>query len=153
VLVLVAITFYQMSQLGSLKADIERANQRAAMLRDDIRVVDALTDVKEKIHRRISAVRKTRPSSLRLGEILEDVARNIPEFVWLEQFREQPLETKEASGKQAAGRTRRRTRRRPKRLRGTQERRQRETSRSELCFHAQRSGRDHDQDDALGIFR
>jgi Tfp pilus assembly protein PilN len=88
VLVLVAITFYQMSQLGSLKADIERANQRAAMLRDDIRVVDALTDVKDKIHRRISAVERLDRHRSAWVRILEDVARNIPEFVWLEQFRE-----------------------------------------------------------------
>ena len=99
VLVLVAITFYQMSQLGSLKADIERANQRAAMLRDDIRVVDALTDVKDKIHRRISAVEKLDRHRSAWVRILEEVSRNIPEFVWLDQFREQPLDAKEPAGK------------------------------------------------------
>ena len=99
VCVLVAITFYQMSQLGSLKADIERANQRAAMLRDDIRVVDALTDVKDKIHRRISAVEKLDRHRSAWVRILEEVSRNIPEFVWLDQFREQPLEAKEPAEK------------------------------------------------------
>ncbi len=99
VLMLAAITFYQMSQLGSLKSDIERANQRAEMLRDDIRVVDALTDVKDKIHRRISAVEKLDRHRSAWVRILEEVSRNMPEFVWLDQFREQPLDAKEPAEK------------------------------------------------------
>lgn len=92
VVVLVAITFYQMSQISSLKSDIERANQRALMLREDIRMVDALTDVKDKIHQRISAVEKLDRHRSAWVRILEDVSLNIPEFVWLDQFKEVPLE-------------------------------------------------------------
>ena len=92
VVVLVAITFYQMSQISSLKSDIERANQRALMLREDIRMVDALTDVKGKIHQRISAVEKLDRHRSAWVRILEDVSLNIPEFVWLDQFKEVPLE-------------------------------------------------------------
>lgn len=101
VLVLVAITFYQMSQLGGLKADIERANQRAALLRDDIRVVDALTDVKEKIQRRISAVEKLDRHRSAWVRILEDVSRNLPEFVWLDELKEKPIETPKTTKKDA----------------------------------------------------
>ena len=90
--VLVAITFYQISQISSLKSDIERANQRAQMLREDIRLVDALTDVKEKIHRRISAVEKLDRHRSAWVRILEDVSQNVPEFVWLDQLREVPPE-------------------------------------------------------------
>lgn len=92
VVVLVAITFYQISQISSLKSDIERANQRALMLREDIRMVDALTDVKDKIHQRISAVEKLDRHRSAWVRILEDVSINIPEFVWLDQFKEVPLE-------------------------------------------------------------
>jgi Tfp pilus assembly protein PilN len=90
-----------MSQLGSLKADIERANQRAAMLREDIRIVDALTDVKDKIHRRISAVERLDRHRSAWVRILEEVSRNMPEFVWLDEFREKPLETPKAGKKDA----------------------------------------------------
>lgn len=100
VLVLVAITFYQMSQLGGLKADIERADQRAGLLRDDIRVVDALTDVKEKIQRRISAVEKLDRHRSAWVRILEDVSRNLPEFVWLDEFKEKSLETPKSTKKE-----------------------------------------------------
>ena len=58
VVLLVVITFYQMSQLNRLETGIEKANQRASMLKDDIRVVDALVDVKDKIHRRMTAVER-----------------------------------------------------------------------------------------------
>jgi Tfp pilus assembly protein PilN len=92
VVVLVAITFYQISQLSSLKSDIERAHQRAQMLREDIRLVDALTDVKEKIHQRINAVEKLDRHRSAWVRILEDVSLNVPEFVWLDQFKEVPLE-------------------------------------------------------------
>jgi Tfp pilus assembly protein PilN len=88
VLVLIAITFYQIQQLSSLRSDMERANQRAVMLRDDIRLVDALTDVKDKIQQRISAVEKLDRHRSAWVRILEDVSRNVPEFVWLDEFKE-----------------------------------------------------------------
>ena len=91
VVVLVAITFYQISQVNSLKSDIERANQRASMLREDIRVVDALSDVKDKIHRRINGVEKLDRHRSAWVRILEDISRNTPEFVWLEGFKELPV--------------------------------------------------------------
>jgi len=95
VVVLIAITFYQMSQLSGLKSDIERANQRAAMLREDIRVVDALIDVKNKVHRRINGVEKLDRYRSAWVRILEDISRNTPEFVWLDEFKELPLEIPE----------------------------------------------------------
>ena len=94
VVILVAITFYQMHQLSTLKANIERANQRAAMLRSDIKVVDALMDVKSKIHRRIEAVEKLDRYRSTWVRILEDVAKNVPEFVWISKFEEIPPEPK-----------------------------------------------------------
>ena len=88
VVVLIAITFYQMSQLSDLKTKIEQANQRASLLRQDIRLVDALMDVKQKIHDRIDAVEKLDRHRSAWVRILEDVSRNTPEFVWLDKFEE-----------------------------------------------------------------
>lgn len=93
VLGFIAITFWQMQQLGRLESDIERANQRAEMLRDDIRVVDGLTDVKNKITKRIEAVERLDRHRTAWVRILEDVSRNVPEFVWLDEFKEVSLET------------------------------------------------------------
>ena len=58
VLMLAGITLYQVYQLRNLETNIERANQRAAMLQRDIRLVDALTDVKQKVQERMTAVER-----------------------------------------------------------------------------------------------
>lgn len=90
IVVLLAITWYQMHQLSGLKADIERANQRSSMLREDIRMVDGLMDIKNKIHRRINGVEQLDRNRSAWVRILEDVSRNVPEFVWLDEFKELP---------------------------------------------------------------
>lgn len=100
VVLLVAITFYQMTQLSQLEENIERAHQRAAMLRADIQVVDALIDVKTKIQRRMTAAERLDRYRSSWVRILEDIARNVPEFVWLAKFKEvTPEAPKETKGK------------------------------------------------------
>jgi Tfp pilus assembly protein PilN len=93
IFIMVAITFWQVTQLSKLRSDIDRANQRAEMLRQDIRVVDALMDVKDKIHRRIDAVEKLDRHRSTWVRILEDLSGNVPEFVWLDEFKELPVAT------------------------------------------------------------
>jgi Tfp pilus assembly protein PilN len=85
---LIGVTFYQMRQLSMLEANIERANIRANMLRADIQVVDALTDVKSKIQRRMAAVERLDRHRSAWVRILDDIARNVPEYVWLSEFKE-----------------------------------------------------------------
>ncbi len=58
------------------------------MLQKDIQVVDALTDVKDKINRRMSAVERLDRHRSVWVRILGDVAADVPEFVWLAGFRE-----------------------------------------------------------------
>ena len=92
VVVLAGITFYQMSQLGQLEENIARAEKRASLLRQDIRMVDALIDVKDNITWRMTAVEELdRHRSAWVG-ILQDLASNVPEFVWLGAFRELEVE-------------------------------------------------------------
>ena len=90
VVLLIAITFYQIHQVSQLEENIERASQRSAMLRNDIQVVDALIDVKTKIHRRMTAVERLDRYRSAWVRIMEDIARNVPEFVWLARFEEIP---------------------------------------------------------------
>jgi type IV pilus assembly protein PilN len=96
VVMLVSITFYQVYQLSSLEQNIEKAQQRAAILQQDIRVVDGLIDVKGKITQRMQAVENLDRNRTVWVRILEDLARNIPEFVWLSNFKEQGSEEKAA---------------------------------------------------------
>ena len=88
---LAAITIYQMHQLSTLETNIRKAWQRAAMLEKDIKLVDALIDVKEKIGQRMAAVEQLDGHRSTWVRILEDVSRNVPEFVWLGRFKEEPF--------------------------------------------------------------
>ena len=87
-LMLFGVTFYQMSQLRDLDSNIAKARQRAAMLDKDIKLVDALTDVKNKITQRMSAVERLDSHRSAWVRILEDLSRNVPDFVWLGRFEE-----------------------------------------------------------------
>lgn len=106
VLMLVGITFYQMYQLGQLESDIEKARARAAVLQKDIQVVDALMEVKAKISDRMSAVERLDRNRSAWVRVLEDMARNVPEFVWLGIFREKEIvvaQKNESANKNAGG--------------------------------------------------
>ena len=61
------------------------------MLEKDIRLVDALLDVKDKIHRRLAAVEQLDSHRSAWVRILEEISQNVPEFVWLGRFKEEPL--------------------------------------------------------------
>ena len=95
VLVMLAVvTFYQIRQLNSLEAGIERANERAAMLQKDIKLVDALIDVKTKINHRLEAVERLDRHRSVWVRILQDVASNVPDFVWLAELRQKAPDVK-----------------------------------------------------------
>lgn len=91
VLMLIGVTVFQMNQVASLDDNIEKAQQRAAMLQKDIQLVDALTDVKQKISARMSAVEQLDSHRSAWVRILEDLSVNVPEFVWLGRFTEKGL--------------------------------------------------------------
>ena len=91
VLALGGITIYQKNQLAELDENINRAQQRAAMLQKDILLVDALTDVKNKISNRMTAIEKLDSHRSGWVRVLENVTTNVPEFVWLSRFKEIPL--------------------------------------------------------------
>ena len=109
IIMLGAITFYQLFKLDELQANIEKANQRAALLQKDIQLVDALTDVKAKITRRMSAVERLDRHRSVWVRVLSDVAANVPEFTWLSNYAEvnpevnnnQPKNAKQANAKNA----------------------------------------------------
>jgi len=96
------LTFWQWHQLSSLDAKIEKARQKEAILQKDIRLVDALNDVKQKITHRMSAVERLDAHRSSWVSILEDVARNVPEYVWLARFEETRPEGQEDKSKKGS---------------------------------------------------
>jgi Tfp pilus assembly protein PilN len=91
VALLAGVTFWQMHQVSVLDENIARANQRAAMLRQDIQMVDALSDVKTKITLRMQAVERLDRHRTVWVRLLENIAQDVPEFVWLGEFRQTDL--------------------------------------------------------------
>lgn len=90
VLMLGAITIYQLHQMKELNGQMDIARSRTAQLERDIRMVDALIDIKGKITDRMQAVERLDRHRSAWVRILEDLARNTPEFVWLSSFGEIP---------------------------------------------------------------
>jgi Tfp pilus assembly protein PilN len=88
IVMLIGVTFYQIHQVASLEEKIEIANRRAIMLQKDIKVVDALIDVKNKITQRMAAVERLDSHRSAWVRIMTDIAKNVPEFVWLGKIEE-----------------------------------------------------------------
>jgi len=107
ILMMFGITFFQMNQISELEQNIDRARQRASMLQKDIQMVDALVDIKGKISTRMRTIDKLDSHRSSWVRILEDLGRNVPEFIWLSRFEETALDAKPAdeSSNQASEQT------------------------------------------------
>lgn len=106
VIMLFVITLFQMNQISNLDENIQKAKQRASMLQKDIKVVDGLIDVKNKITQRMEAVEKLDRHRSSWVRIMEDIARNVPEFVWMQKFEDEgpkhagtPVDNKKSNSK------------------------------------------------------
>ena len=102
VVMLIAVTLYQAHQLSKLDDNIARARQRAAMLQQDIQLVDALIEVKAKINDRMQAVESLDRHRSAYVRVLEDLASDIPEFIWLARFEEDKNAAPEAESDEAS---------------------------------------------------
>lgn len=88
ILMIVVVSLYQMFQLKELEENMEIARYRTEQLQKDIDVVDALIEIKGKIMQRMEAVERLDQHRTVWVRILEDLSRQVPEFMWLSQFEE-----------------------------------------------------------------
>lgn len=86
IILLGAITLYQVHQISDLEEQMDIARTRTMQLKKDIQLVDALTDIKAKITNRLEAVERLDRHRSAWVRIMEEVSRNVPEFVWLSSF-------------------------------------------------------------------
>ena len=105
VCLLIAITFMQKSQISELDTNIARASRRAAMLQKDIQLVEGLENVKAKITQRMAAVERLDSHRNVWVQILEEIARDVPEFVWLAKFSQEKQPAPAANDTSAAAST------------------------------------------------
>ena len=82
------MSIYQSQQLGDLESKIRIAKARAEQLQKDIRMVDALVAIKERITDRINAVKLLDENRTAWVAIMEDLSTKLPEFLWLTGVRQ-----------------------------------------------------------------
>lgn len=90
VVALGGITFYQNHQVGRLEKLIAKARIEEGRYKKDIAIIDALTEVKEKILARVSAIEKLDQRRDFYIKLMEDLNTRIPEFLWMTAFSETP---------------------------------------------------------------
>ena len=83
VLLLVAVTFHQKYQLSSLDQSIARASAEKLRLQEDIKLIDGLTELKEKIILRMEAIEKLDRYRSTWVNVLQDLNVRVPDFLWL----------------------------------------------------------------------
>jgi len=89
VLLFVTISVLQNIRLKSLDGKIEEAQKRTDQLRANIELVDALTQVKDKILQRMSAIETLDRSRSVWVRVMEDLSKRVPEYLWLSLLKEE----------------------------------------------------------------
>lgn len=87
-LLLVSVTMYQKYQLASLDEDISRASAKRARLQEDIKLIDGLTELKEKILHRMDAIENLDRYRSTWVDVLQDLNSRVPDFMWLTRVAE-----------------------------------------------------------------
>ncbi len=90
-LILMALTLVQQSRLGRLQEDIRETRIEAERQKADLKLVQELSVLKEKILQRMQVVEKLNRNRTRWIEILAALSKSVPEDTWLIAFKENPV--------------------------------------------------------------
>jgi Tfp pilus assembly protein PilN len=88
ILAMTGLSIYQTKRIQELDSKIRIARARSEQLQRDIRMVDGLVDIKEKITARIDAVRVLDRNRMVWVSVLEDFSVRMPEYLWVTALRE-----------------------------------------------------------------
>lgn len=83
-----AVSAWQLYKMDELDGQMQIARARTAQLQKDIQLVDALMDIKAKITDRLEAVERLDRHRSAWVRILEDLSKDVPDFIWLSHFSE-----------------------------------------------------------------
>lgn len=104
ILGMTGMSVIQNGKIAELDGKIQIAQARADQLKADIRMVDGLVNIKEKITARIDAVKVLDLNRKAWVSILEDLSTRVPDFLWMTSLSETvaPKAPKKAPGDTAA---------------------------------------------------
>jgi len=89
VVAFVGMNVFQSMKLKTLNNKIAQAQRRAEELRKNIELVDALTEVKDKVLQRMSAIEALDRNRAVWVRVLEDLTRRVPDYLWLSLLEEE----------------------------------------------------------------
>ena len=101
VILFVVVSVFQNFKLKALDKKIAEANKRTEELRKNIELVDALTDLKDKLLRRMSAIETLDKNRATWVQVLEDLSQRVPEYLWLSVLREEEAVPESQAGAEA----------------------------------------------------
>ncbi|MDH4223152.1 MAG: PilN domain-containing protein [candidate division Zixibacteria bacterium] len=102
IILLILITIMQGVRVGNLNRRITEAKKRKEALKDTIRLVDALSDLKNKILQRLSAIESLDKDRSTWIDIMEDLSSRVPDNLWLTNFKENTPSAPTAANVQVA---------------------------------------------------
>ncbi len=94
VVLIVGIGVFQGIKLKALDKKVAEAQRRTDELKKNIELVDALTELKDKVLQRISAIEALDRNRAIWVRVLEDLSRRVPDYLWLSLLREEGSKNK-----------------------------------------------------------
>jgi Tfp pilus assembly protein PilN len=88
--IMIMITSFQTLKLKGLDKKIMEAQRKKEQLRESIQMVDAISELKNSIVRRMTAIEDLDKNRSTWIEVLQDLSDRVPEYVWLSSFKEVP---------------------------------------------------------------
>ena len=89
VVLFVGVSVLQGIKLKTLDKKITEAHRRADQLSKDIELVDALTELKDKVLKRMSAIEALDRNRSVWVRVLEDLSKRVPDYLWLSLLMEE----------------------------------------------------------------
>jgi Tfp pilus assembly protein PilN len=99
-LLLIALTVYKKHTISNLDKKIVSVQRQRAALDKDIKLIDGLTDLKQKLLTRLAAIEKLDMNRGMWVAIMEDVSNRVPELLWVTNLSEEgPKKEKTAANR------------------------------------------------------
>jgi type IV pilus assembly protein PilN len=84
----VGFHIFRSYEISTLKSDIEETQAEQEKYREQARLVDALTAKRKQISQRIEVIESLDKGRFLRVYLLDELARSVPEYIWLERFNE-----------------------------------------------------------------
>lgn len=98
---LAGMTFYKQQMIRNMDKKIVAAQKERMSLENDIKLIDGLTNLKQNLLTRLSAIEKLDMDRGMWVTIMEDLSSRVPELLWLTNVSEEDLRQKAAEQRKA----------------------------------------------------